>query len=79
VKVGQEEEPEDMMVQYQDQAGGLGHLAVKGKPLSAQEQEATKDDDAKILYHLWNSLLTRLWDSQLLPPRIENPAEVLRQ
>jgi hypothetical protein len=52
---------------------------VKGNPLSAQEQEATKDDDADIPNHLWNSRLTRLWDSQFLPPSIENPAEVLRQ
>jgi hypothetical protein len=44
VKVRQEEEPEDTLVQ--DQAGRLGHLGVKGKPLSAQEQQATKDDDA---------------------------------
>jgi hypothetical protein len=52
---------------------------VKGNPLSTQEQEATKDDDAEIPYHLWNSRLTKLWDSQLLPPSIEQPAEVLRQ
>jgi hypothetical protein len=52
---------------------------VKGKPLSAQEQEATKEDDAEIPYHLWNSRLTKLWDSQLLPPSIEKPAEVLIQ
>jgi hypothetical protein len=51
---------------------------VKGKPLSAQEQEATKDDDAEIPYHLWNSRLTRLWDSQLLPTSIEKPVDVLR-
>jgi hypothetical protein len=63
VKVRQEEEQEDKLVQ--DQAGRLGHLGVKGKPLSAQEQEATKDDDAEIPYHLWKSQLTRLWDSQL--------------
>jgi hypothetical protein len=57
----------------------LGYLGVKGKPLSAQEQEATKDDEAEIPYHLWNSRLTKLLDSQLLPPSIEQPAEVLRQ
>jgi hypothetical protein len=57
----------------------MSHLGVKGKPFSAQEQEATKYDDAEILYHLWNSRLTRLWDSQLIPPIIEQPAEVLRQ
>jgi hypothetical protein len=77
VKVRQEEEPEDKLAQ--DQAGRLGNLGVKGKPLSAQEQEATKDDDAEIPHNLWNSRLTRLWDSQLLPPSIEKPAEVLRQ
>jgi hypothetical protein len=77
VKVRQKEVPEDKLAQ--DQAGRLGHLGVKGKPLSAQEQEATKDDDAEIPYHLWNSRLTKLWDSQLLPPSIKQPAEVLRQ
>jgi hypothetical protein len=70
VKVRQEEEPEDKLAQ--NQAGRLGHLGVKGKPLSVQEQEATKYDDAEISYHLWNSQLTRLWDSQLLLPSIEN-------
>jgi hypothetical protein len=49
VKVTQDES-EDKLAQ--DQAGSLGHLGVKGKPLSAQEQEATKDDDAEIPYHL---------------------------
>jgi hypothetical protein len=68
---------EDKLVQ--DQVGRLRHLGVKLKPLSAQEQEAVKDDDAEIPYHLWNSRLTRLWDSQLLPPSIEKPAEVLIQ
>jgi hypothetical protein len=63
----------------QDQAGKLGHLGVKGKPLYAQEQEATKDDDAEIPYQLWNSRLTRLWDSQLLPSSVRKPAEVLIQ
>jgi hypothetical protein len=77
VKVRQEEELEDKLAQ--DQAGRLGNLGVKGKPLSAQEQEATKDDDAEIPYHLCNSRLEKLWDSQLLPPSIEQPAEVLRQ
>jgi hypothetical protein len=77
VKVRQEEEPEDTLVQ--DHAGKLGNLGVKGKPFNAQEQEATKDDDAEIPYHLRISRLTRLWDSQLLPPSIEKPAEVLIQ
>jgi hypothetical protein len=77
VKVRQEEETEDKLVR--DQAGRSGHLGVKGKPLSTQEQEATKGDDPEILYHLWNSRLTKLWDSQLLPPSIEQPAGVLRQ
>jgi hypothetical protein len=76
VKVRQGEEPEDTL--FQDQAGKLGHLGLKGKPLFAQEQEATKDDDAEIPYHLWNSRLTRLWDSQLLPTSIEKPVDVLR-
>jgi hypothetical protein len=52
---------------------------LKGKPLSAQDEEATKDDDAEIPYHLWNSRLTRLWDSDVLPPSIQKPAEVIRQ
>jgi hypothetical protein len=77
VKVRQEEELEDTLVQHQ--TGKLGHLGVKGNPFSAQEQEATKDDDAEIPYHLWNSQLTRLWYSQLLPPIIGKPVEVLRQ
>jgi hypothetical protein len=77
VKVRQKEETEDKLARAQ--AGRLGHLGVKGKPWYAQEQDATKDDDAEIPYHLWNSRLTKLWDSQLLPTSIEQPAEVLRQ
>jgi hypothetical protein len=77
VKVRHEEETEDKLAR--DQTGRFGYLGVKGKPLSAQEKEATKDGDAEIPYHLWNSRLTKLWDSQLLPPSIKQPAEVLRQ
>jgi hypothetical protein len=51
VKVRQQEEPEDTLAQ--DQAGILGHLLVKGKPLSTQEQEATKENDAEISYHFY--------------------------
>jgi hypothetical protein len=47
--------------------------------LSAQEEDATKDDDATIPYHLWNSLLTRLWDTDIPPPTIGKPAEVIRE
>jgi hypothetical protein len=44
VKVRQEEEPEDTLIQ--DQAGKLGQLGEKGNPFSAQDKEVTKDDDA---------------------------------
>jgi hypothetical protein len=54
-------------------------LGLKGKPFSAQEEEVTKDDDAEIPYQLWNSRLTRLWDSDTLPPSIQKPAEVVPQ
>jgi hypothetical protein len=50
--VRQEEERE--MNQFENQAWKAGQLGLKGKPLTAQEEEATKDDDAKIQYHLWN-------------------------
>jgi hypothetical protein len=69
VKVRQEEELE--MKQFENQPGKAGHLGLKGKPLTAQEEEATKDDDSKIPYHLWNYRLTRLWDSDILPPSIQ--------
>jgi hypothetical protein len=77
VKVRQEEELE--MKQFENQPGKEGKLGLKGKPLTAQEEEATKDDDAKIPYHLWNYRLTILWDSDILPPSIQKPAEVLRE
>jgi hypothetical protein len=70
VKVRKEEEPKDKLVHYQ--AGRLGNLGVKVKPLSAQEQEATKDDYAEIPYHLWNSRLTRLWDHKFYLPALRS-------
>jgi hypothetical protein len=76
VKVRQEEELE--MNQFENQGGKSENLGLKGKPLTAQEEEATKDDDATIPYHFWNYRLTRLWDSDILPPSIKNPAEVIR-
>jgi hypothetical protein len=51
--VRQEEDLE--MNQLENQAGKAVSLGLKGKPLTAQEEEATKDDDATIPYHLWNS------------------------
>jgi hypothetical protein len=48
-----------------------------------QQQECTKDDDAAIPYHLWDSRLTRLWaGNELLNPHnygMPRAAEVLRQ
>jgi hypothetical protein len=79
VKVRQEEELELDMKKFENQAGKAGNLGFKGKLLTAQEEEATKDDDATIPYHLWNYRLTRLWDSNILPPSIQKPAEVIRE
>jgi hypothetical protein len=54
VKVRQKEELE--MNKFKNQGGNTGNLGLKGKPLTAQEEEeTTKDDDATIQYHLWNS------------------------
>jgi hypothetical protein len=50
--VRQEEELE--MKKFENQAGKAGKLGLKGKPLTAQEEEATKDDDATISHHLCN-------------------------
>jgi hypothetical protein len=48
-----------------------------------QQEEATKEDDVVIPYHLWDSRLTRLWagDELLNPHKYGMPqtAEVLRQ
>jgi hypothetical protein len=44
VKMRQEEPHEAR--RFVDQTGEVGQLGLKGKPLSAQEEEATKDDDA---------------------------------
>jgi hypothetical protein len=77
VKMRQEEPHE--AIRFGDQTGEVGQLDLKGKTFLAQEEEANKDDDAEIPYHLWNSRLTRLWDSDVLPPSIKNPAEVIRQ
>jgi hypothetical protein len=77
VKVRQDEEQEAK--QFENQAGEFGQLRFKGKPLLAQEEEATKDDDTEIPYHLWNYRLTRLWEYDTLLPSIQNPAEVARQ
>jgi hypothetical protein len=76
VKLRQEEPHEAR--RFEDQTGDVGQLSLKGKPVSAQEEEATKNDDAEIPYHLWNYRLTRLWDSDVLPPSIQKPAEVIR-
>jgi hypothetical protein len=73
-----QEEPHEAR-RFEDQTGDVGQLGLKVKPVSAQEEEATKDDDAEIPYHLWSSRLTILWDSDVLPPSIQNPAEVIRQ
>jgi hypothetical protein len=73
----QEEELD--MNQFENQGGKTGNLGLKGKPSMAQEEEATKDDDAAITYHLWNYRLTRLSDSDILPPSIQKPAEVIRE
>jgi hypothetical protein len=64
---------------FENQAGKTCLLSLKGKPLTAQEEEAAKDYDATIPYHLWNSLPPRLWDSDILPPCIQKPAEVIRE
>jgi hypothetical protein len=67
------------MDQFENQAGKAGNLGLKRKPLMAQEEEASKDDDGTIPYHLWNSWLTRLWESDILPPSIKKPAGVIRE
>jgi hypothetical protein len=77
VKIRQEEPHEAR--RFGDQTVAVGQLGLKGKPLSAQEEEANEDDDAEIPYHLWNSRLTRLWDLDVLPSSIQKPAEVIRQ
>jgi hypothetical protein len=77
VKMRQEDPHEAK--RFGDQTGEVVKLGLTGKPLSVQEEEATKDDDAEIPYHLWNSRVTRLWDSDFLPPSIQKPAEVIRQ
>jgi hypothetical protein len=46
VKMRQEEPHEERHFEYQ--AGDVGQLGLKGKPVSAQEEEATKDDEAEI-------------------------------
>jgi hypothetical protein len=51
--VRQEDELE--INQFENQTGKAGNLGLKGKPLTDQEEEATKDDDATITYHLWIS------------------------
>jgi hypothetical protein len=45
----------------------------------AQKEEVTKEDDADIPYQLLNFRLTRLWDSDIMPPSIQKPAEVVGQ
>jgi hypothetical protein len=67
------------MNQFENQAGKAGNLGLKGKPFTAQEEEAIKNDDAKIPYHLRNYRLTRLWDSDILPPSVQKLAEVIRE
>jgi hypothetical protein len=45
-----------------------------------EQEEDTKNDDAVIPYHLWDSRLTRLWDGDVLPPSdVANAAEVIRE
>jgi hypothetical protein len=75
--VRKEEELE--MNQFENQGGKTGNLGFKGKPFTAQEEQAIKDDNAKITYHLCNSRLTRLWESDILPPSIQKPAEVIEE
>jgi hypothetical protein len=53
VKMRQEDPHEAR--RFGDQTGEVGKLGLKGKSLLAQEEKATKDDDAEIPYHLWNS------------------------
>jgi hypothetical protein len=77
VKMRQEEPHEARRFEYH--TGDVGQLGLKGKSVSAQKEEDIKDDDAEIPYHLWNSRLTRLWDSDVLPPSIQKPAEVIRK
>jgi hypothetical protein len=49
VKVRQEEKLD--MNQFGKQGGKTENLGLKGKPLTAEEEEVPKDDDAKIPYH----------------------------
>jgi hypothetical protein len=59
--------------------GDKANLGLVGKEVTEQE-EATKNDDAVIPYHLWDSRLTRLWDGNVLPPSdVAKAAEVIRE
>jgi hypothetical protein len=46
--------------------GDKAKLGLTDKVLTVQE-EATKDDDDVITYHLWDYWLTILWDRDVLP------------